>query len=103
MRNHTRTAPAERICARKSQRWQPGDERERPRTGRRAAIHSLLPIRLESEQQPCSTSNNLTQDDRGGLDGENLRAKIATMAAGRRARTIPGGQEQARRDGGASN
>ena len=61
---HTRTAPAERICARKSQRWQPGDERQRPRTGRRAAIHSLLPIRLESEQQPCSTSNNLTHTRR---------------------------------------
>ena len=62
------------------------------RADRRAAIHSLLPIRLESEQQPCSTSNNLTQDDRGGLDGENLRAKIATMAAGRRTRAAPDGQ-----------
>jgi len=55
---------------------------------------------IQDERKKATTNNAPYQD---GDRGENLRPKIATMAAGRRARTIPGGQEQARRDGGASN
>ena len=55
----------------------------------------------EIERKKATT--NIAQPYQDGDRGENLRPKIATMAAGRRTRAAPGGQEQARRDGGASN
>jgi hypothetical protein len=60
-------------------------------------------LRNASSKMNGKKQQRIAQPYQDGARGENLRPKIATMAAGRRARTIPGGQEQARRDGGASN
>ena len=60
-------------------------------------------LRNASSKMNGKKQQRIAQPYQDGVDGKNLRAKIATMAAGRRTRAAPGGQEQARRDGGASD
>ena len=57
--------------------------------------------RCVNEIERKKATTNIAQPYQDGARGENLRPKIATMAAGQRTRTAPDGQT--RRDGGASN